>query len=267
MVGEFPWAVLAIRSDGSSCGGSLLSDRYVLSAAHCHVNTDGVTITSVRVGLTKRKGGEDDTYKVKGKKEIFTVGDPQVLDLSNIIVHPDYVRNTQTHGIALNDLVLLKLKSPVTFGHLIQPVCLPSGDQHDTGMSTVVGWGSARNPRVSSKNHLQEADLDILSDRECIEAYKTHPSFFKVRLNSKLHLCAGKVKGVDSCNGDSGGPLIVKTGAGLSSRSYLVGVVSGGPECAEGYAGYYARISNYLQWINKYVTVTETVQSSVWVWQ
>eukprot|EP00092_Neocalanus_flemingeri_P005646 GFUD01006080.1.p1 GENE.GFUD01006080.1~~GFUD01006080.1.p1 ORF type:complete len:354 (+),score=96.54 GFUD01006080.1:149-1210(+) len=255
-VGEFPWAVLALRSDGSSCGGSLLSDRYVLSAAHCH--DEGVSITRVRVGVTRVEGGEQDTYKVRRRGD-FTVGDPQVVEVSNVIVHPDYRKDS--HGVTLNDLVLLELKTPVTFGPLVQPVCLPSGDQLARGISTVVGWGAAYQddlsaPHVSSQNHLQVAALDILSDAECIEAYKKIDPLKEdsgIRLNPQLHLCAGRQVGVDSCNGDSGGPLIVQTGAGRRSRSYLVGVVSGGPECAKGFAGYYARMSNYVQWIKQYV--------------
>ena len=56
-VGQFPWAVLTMRSDGTSCGGSLLSSRFVLSAAHCHVL--GVPITKVRVGVTRKEGEEN----------------------------------------------------------------------------------------------------------------------------------------------------------------------------------------------------------------
>ena len=251
-VGQFPWAVLTLRSDGSSCGGILLSQRFVLSAAHCH--EEGVSITRVRVGVTRVEGEEDDTYRVRGSRRSFKVGDPQVVEVSRAIVHPDYGKDS--HGITLNDLVLLELKTPVTFGPLVQPICLPTGDELDKGISTVMGWGVANNndlsaPHVASQNHLQWADLDILSDGECTEAYKTIAS--GIRLNPSLHLCAGRHAGVDSCSGDSGGPLIVRAGNGRRSRSYLVGVVSGGPACAQGWAGYYARVSSYLQWINKYI--------------
>ena len=256
-VGEFPWSVLALRSDGSSCGGSLLSDRLVLSAAHCH--DEGVTITRVRVGVTRVEGGEQDTYRVRGRRGNFTVGDPQDVEVSDVVVHPGYVRDTT--GVTHNDLVLLKLKTPVTIGPLVQPVCLPDGDQLDRGIATVAGWGLAnkddfRVTSVSAQNHLQAADLDILSDEECTEAYKkidTKKEDSGIRLTPQLHLCAGRQVGVDSCSGDSGGPLIVRTGAGRNSRSYLVGVVSGGPACAQGFAGYYARVSSYLQWIKQYV--------------
>jgi secreted trypsin-like serine protease len=97
-------------------------------------------------------------------------------------------------------------------------------------------------PHDVSQNHLQWADLDILSDGECTEAYKSIDS--GIRLNPYLHLCAGRQAGVDSCSGDSGGPLIVRAGNGRRSRSYLVGVVSGGPACAQGWTGYYARVSS-----------------------
>eukprot|EP00092_Neocalanus_flemingeri_P008281 GFUD01008927.1.p1 GENE.GFUD01008927.1~~GFUD01008927.1.p1 ORF type:complete len:348 (+),score=65.92 GFUD01008927.1:38-1045(+) len=274
-VGEFPWAVLALLSNGLSCGGSLLSNRYVLSAAHCHVNKDNVTITSVRLGVTRVEGGEHDKYHVRGKNgelELGAVGPPQVVDVLNTIVHPNY--DKESNGVTHNDLVLLELKNPVKFGPLIQPVCLLTQEQLEQvrelkktrtvkqvmevieGISTVVGWGNAyqddlSRPHVSSQNHLQVADMDLLADEECTEAYKE----YGITLNRQQHLCAGKdAFTVDSCNGDSGGPLTVKTGASRGGRSYLVGAVSGGtPKCADGLPGYYARVSNYLQWIRQYV--------------
>ena len=163
---------------------------YVMSAAHCHVNYRGVTITSVRVGVTRVEGGEHDTYTVRGRREIFTVGDPQVVNVSNIIVHPDFVR--ESSGVGLNDLVLLKLKTPVTFGPLVQPVCLPDGDQMDRGVATVVGWGDANKddlkmPHVSSQNHLQVADLDILSDRKCTEHCVAISKFWRSRSDGQYY--------------------------------------------------------------------------------
>ena len=136
-VGQFPWAVLTLRSDGSSCGGNLLSQRFVLSAAHCH--EEGVSITRVRVGATRVEGEENNTYRVRGRSRIFKVGDPQVVEVSRAIVHPGYAKDS--HGVTLNDLVLLELKTPVTFGPLVQPICLPTGDELDKGISTVMGWG------------------------------------------------------------------------------------------------------------------------------
>jgi len=251
-VGQFPWSVLTLRSDNTSCGGILLSEKFVLSAAHCH--EDGVTITAVRVGATKITGGEQDTYRVRQPNRELVVGSPQVIKVANAIVHPEYKRDK--YGVTYSDLVLLELESPIAFGPLIQPVCLPSDDSKDFGVSTVMGWGRAlkndfSSTPVSAQNHLKYADLDILKDQECEEAYKTINS--GIKLDPKIHICAGKEVGVDSCSGDSGGPLVVRKGFGRRARSYLVGVVSGGPACAQGYAGYYVRVSHYFQWINKYL--------------
>jgi hypothetical protein len=139
-VGQFLWAVLTLRSDGSSCGGSLLSQRFVLSAAHCH--EEGVVITRVRVGVTRVKREEEDTYRARGSRRSFKVGDPQVVEVPRAIVHLDYGKDS--HGITLNDLVLLELKTPVTFSPLVQPICLPRGDELDKGISTVMGWGCCK---------------------------------------------------------------------------------------------------------------------------
>ena len=103
------------------------------------------------------------------------VGDPQVVEIRRSIVHPKYSRDS--HGVTLNDLVLLELKTPVRFGALLQPICLPPGEELNKGLSTVMGWGAAYNndlshPHVSSQNHLQWVELDLLSDTECAVAYK-----------------------------------------------------------------------------------------------
>ena len=113
-VGQFPWSVLTLRSDGTSCGGSLLSARFVLSSAHCH--EEGVRITKVRVGVTRREGEQNDTIRVWGSSRNITVGDPQEVEVSRAIVHPGYGKDS--YGIRLNDLVLLELKIPVTYGPL-----------------------------------------------------------------------------------------------------------------------------------------------------
>jgi len=251
-VGQFPWAVQALRSDGTSCGGTLLSNKWVLSAAHCH--EEGVRFTKVMLGVTKVKGGEKATYRVKRRKGDIIVGAPQVVEVGRAIVHPNYRRDS--HNVALNDLVLLELKVAVKFGPLVQPICLPPGEGLNKGVSTVAGWGLTKNYHVSSPNHLQWVDLDILSDAECTLAYKTLNTRSRnnkedsgIRLDPAIHLCAGGKVGEDSCEGDSGGPLVVRDGG----QSYLVGVVSGGPVCAQGFAGYYAKVSSYLKWINIYL--------------
>jgi len=212
-VGQFPWAVLAERDDGSSCGGTLLSKKWVLSAAHCH--EEGPRITKVRVGVTKVKGGEKDTYRVRRRKGDIIVEAPQIVEVGRAIVHPNYRKDSL--NVTLNDLVLLELKVAVKFGPLVQPICLPPGEGLNKGVSTVAGWGVANNghdlsfSHVSFQNHLQWVDLDLLSDAECTLAYKTlnkrrgnNKEDSGIRLDPTIHLCAGGKVGEDSCPGDSG---------------------------------------------------------------
>jgi len=228
-----------------------LNNRWVLSAAHCH--DFGVNITRVRVGVTKVDGGEEDTFRIRGSRKQFKVGMTKEVEIARIVVHPDYRQDR--FGVTHNDLVLLELKTPVEFGPLVQPVCLPEGRYEvadDSGFARVMGWGLAlkddRSPtHLSSQNHLQWVELDILSEEECQEAYTSIDP--RIKLDPLIHMCAGRQVGQDSCNGDSGGPLVVQKGR----YSVLVGVVSGGPACAQGWAGYYARVSNFMGWINTYV--------------
>ena len=96
-IGQFSWAVLTLRSDGSSCGGSLLSQRFFSVSCTCH--EEGGQDHQGQGGVT-RVEEEKDTYRLVGSRRSFKVGDSQVVEVSRAIVHPDYGKDI--HGITLN---------------------------------------------------------------------------------------------------------------------------------------------------------------------
>ena len=163
------------------CGGTLISDTHVLTAAHC---TEDEIATGFSVLL-----GEHNIADGKSNR----------VDVAEIINHPNY--DSQTLD---NDFSILRLSNPVTFTNAVSPACLPA-DRSNTyaGVTaTVTGWGDL-STGGSSPDVLQEVDVTVTTNAECNNVYGGEIT--------KNMVCAGG-PGKDSCNGDSGGPLVVPEG-------------------------------------------------------
>ncbi|CAI6351380.1 unnamed protein product [Macrosiphum euphorbiae] len=233
-LGDWPWiAALGyqVLSEPMSeykwlCGGSLISDRYVLTAAHCTIGSGMYRLSVVRLGDLNL-----DPNVVDGAEPIDVA-------ISRVIIHTRYNSRTNT-----NDIALLKLGNSVGFNQFIQPICLPILSHHRAKSLTKLqlsfaGWGSTMLNR--SSDALIEVELPVLSNSECKKIYESH----KTNIDD-TQLCAG-IKGRDSCMGDSGGPLIWPKG----SQYYLVGVMNFGHlSCGTDIPGVYARVTSFLEWI------------------
>jgi len=226
-VNEYPWQV-ALVSPGSSfifCGGSLINDKYVLTAAHC---TAGKSASSLNVLL-----GEHDKTTTT---ETTTVR----MTLSAIINHPSYNIPSRTNY----DFSLLRLSTTINWSSNshIRPVCLPGvGTTYSAGDPLVVtGWGTTAAGSLASV--LQEVVVNYVTNTACEASYGTG------RITSAMMCAAAPSK--DSCQGDSGGPLVE---ARTNNNNYaLAGVVSWGIGCANpSYPGVYARVTEVLDWINQ----------------
>ncbi|XP_063586133.1 proclotting enzyme-like isoform X1 [Penaeus indicus] len=219
---EWPWMAALMRDGASSyCGGVLITDRHILTAAHCVDGFDQNTIT-VRLGEYTFDLA-DDTGHVD-----FRVAD--------IRMHRSY--DTTTY---VNDIAIIKLQGSTNFNVDIWPVCLPEGDESYEGRTgTVTGWGTIYYGGPVSST-LQEVTVPIWTNKACDDAYEQN-------IIDK-QLCAGATDGgKDSCQGDSGGPLLLQQGS--ENRWAVVGVVSWGIRCAEpGNPGVYTRVSKYVDWI------------------
>ncbi|XP_045782272.1 serine protease filzig [Maniola jurtina] len=229
--GEWPWQVLVRESTWlglftkNKCGGVLITNRYVTTAAHCQ---PGFLASLVAVF-----GENDISSDVEPRR-------PVSKNVRRVIVHRQYDAATFE-----NDLALLELDTPVQFDAHIVPICMPPDEADFTGrFATVTGWGRLKYgggvPSV-----LQEVQVPVIENSACQEMFHTAGHAKKI-LNS--FICAGYANGQkDSCEGDSGGPLVLQRDDG---KWQLVGTVSHGIKCAAPYLpGVYMRTTFYKPWL------------------
>ncbi|XP_031634257.1 serine protease Hayan-like [Contarinia nasturtii] len=235
--GEFPWMAALFYLDGNKlvyrCGGSIISNQFVLTAAHC-VRKIGIP-RKVRVGSASLLDESNDTNTAVWH------------DIQEIIVHPDYNASTRW-----NDIALLRVVGNIRFNDLVSPACLNTnlGDVPSSQNLTVTGWGT-NDPRSGMKTskELLKVNLTSMPLEECRTLLKNANNGGQDKtLKSRFingQYCAYGGEGKRSCHGDSGGPLTYLK----SSTSTIVGVVSAGSNCLLDLPDIYTRVAYYLDWI------------------
>ncbi|KAL5277982.1 hypothetical protein ACFFRR_002927 [Megaselia abdita] len=210
-----PFMVSIMRYGYHSCGGSLINHRTVLTAAHCLIQT---TENMLKVRL--------------GSKHISQGG--QVYKVEKLEIHPKF--NTFTLNY---DIAYLRLNQSVTITENVKPITL-SG-KRDTlkhgEIATIYGWGIQHQHFFKSPTFLQYAKVPIIDSMLCKQMMLN-------RISGAM-FCAGYIKGgVDACQNDSGGPLII--------NNKLFGIVSWGNGCAmPGNPGVYTHVSVVRPWIDE----------------
>uniref|UniRef100_A0A3Q4G7T7 ST14 transmembrane serine protease matriptase a n=1 Tax=Neolamprologus brichardi TaxID=32507 RepID=A0A3Q4G7T7_NEOBR len=226
--GEFPWQVsLHAKTLGHVCGASLISPKWLVTAAHC-VQDEG--------SLKLSQPGSWEIYL--GVHTQKMLGSPvQKRNLKQVIPHPNYNQFTFD-----TDIALMELDSPVTYSDYIKPICLPA-PQHEfpPGQDVwITGWGATREGG-SAAIVLQKASVRIINQAVCDD-------LMGGQITSRM-FCAGVLTGgVDACQGDSGGPLSSPSG----NRMFLAGVVSWGDGCARrNKPGIYTTVTKFRGWIKE----------------
>lgn len=232
---SFPWQVF-FQNPTSKAGGALIDEYWVLTAAHV---VEGLPDPTMYVGSTSVK--------------MERLENGQKLTTERVIIHPDWkpVDDPETRRNFDNDIALVKLKDPVKMGPKVSPICLPGTSSEynpsvgDLGL--ISGWGRTETRYVVVR--LQGAKLPITSSDKCEQVKEENPRVgAESFVFSNNMFCAGE-KGVDSCQGDSGGAFALQVPNEENPKFYVAGLVSWGKKC--GTYGAYTKVRNYLDWIRK----------------
>ncbi|XP_055642828.1 serine protease snake-like [Toxorhynchites rutilus septentrionalis] len=236
--GEFPHqALLGYPSEDDpreitfKCGGTLISERYVLSAAHCSI---GGKPTVVRLGENNLLDNEDDQVD---------------FDVDEFIRHPEY-----TPRRAYHDIALVKMAQDVFFTKLIRPACLWTG--RSLNFSSAIASGFGRTEFAGSTSDvLMKVQLDVLDKSDC--SALTASGKFNQGISDGQMCVGSRAGGKDTCQGDSGGPLVTLTDQ-KGCVFHLFGITSTGAACGFGKSpSIYTRVAYYIDWIEENVWGSE----------
>ncbi|XP_012860542.1 coagulation factor X [Echinops telfairi] len=221
--GECPWQALLVNEENEGfCGGTILNEYYILTAAHCLHQAKRF---KVRVGAR-------DIEKEEGSEMAHEV--------EMIIKHNRFVKETYDFDIAI-----IRLKTPIKFQMNVAPACLPEKDWAESVLMTqnsgfISGFGRTReNGRPSTI--LKMLEVPYVDRNKCKLS-----SSFPITQNM---FCAGyDVKQLDACQGDSGGPHVTQ----FKNTYFVTGIVSWGEGCAKkGKYGIYTKVTSFLKWIDR----------------
>ena len=222
---DAPWQV-SLRNflGGIShfCGGSIVSESWVLTAAHC---LDGQAVFQYDVMAGQHNIHLPDIHQ-------------QVRLVSQAIIHPNYTWDDKEF-----DIGLIKLQTPLQFTDYVQPISLATQREPQSGtICEATGWGVTSEDGFFLAANLQKVSLPLVSDETCYQTYQ-----YLMRDNM---ICAGE-EGKDSCSGDSGGPLVCPLPAQAEAGPVLVGVTSWGQGCGRpGKPGVYTEVAYFTDWLH-----------------
>ncbi|KAG8435769.1 hypothetical protein GDO86_013638 [Hymenochirus boettgeri] len=222
--GQFPWMIKFVPSLG---GGALISDQWILTAAHVVFGNSHPEMYG---------GGISPRVRLQAKQ---------------VIIHP-YYRGTEdpsTQTDFNNDIALIQLSKKVQLGPCISPICLPRKGLFPAidEIALVAGWGKTEKSdfeRILKFTGVTHSDMEKCRKATGNSGVITANMF-----------CAGSETGNDSCVGDSGGPIMF-TDQVNDDKLYAAGIVSWGPVNCGTYA-LYTKVDNYLDWINQTIKTEE----------
>ena len=217
---SLPWVAALFISGGSFCTASLISDQWVLTAAHC---ADGALFFDVYLGAHNVRVTEPERLEIRATEKY---------------IHPDW-----RPALLTGDVALIKLPAPVDIsGPNVRPICLqdPTDQSDYVGVKAqLAGWGKTSDASSSISPTLQRTGSTIISNEECKQTYAI--------VNNNT-ICTS-FDNTGTCNGDSGSAMSV---IGADGRWTQIGVTSfvSGAGCESGYPDGFARLRGFLPWIS-----------------
>ncbi|KAK9878520.1 hypothetical protein WA026_022417 [Henosepilachna vigintioctopunctata] len=244
---EFPWMALAAHKypNGNKflCGGVVISDRYILTVAHCFTDLDQEShpVESVRVGEYDLSSTIDCETDADNKK----ICAPPALDVKveRIILHPHYKK-----GKFGDDIALIRLASKINFTDTLAAICLPVTQEtssYDFSGKKVLVTAFRLTEKGKNATTPVKENIKYIDRSECNKIYD------KMIHISHLQMCAGGTDMIETCGGDSGNALQVVASVNGEQRYVQHGITSLGPRtCGKhGRPAVYTRVSYYMDWI------------------
>lgn len=242
--GAWPWQVYLQTTTSktvSGCGGSIINNRWILTAAHCVDDALSPSHVSVEAGTLRVRMGDSES---------------KMVTVDKVIVHPSYTQDDY-RDVVINDVALLRLRQPLTFSETIRPVCpaTPNVQLNKFKVCVATGWGLTRSDAVDTPISLRQGKMKLMTTSECRQAFTSliGTTWRAADSDFEKFICAGNnpaSRGTDICQGDSGGPLVCQDQQNVWT---LVGVSSFVfKECQ---LSVFARVSNYNSWINTQISL------------
>ncbi|XP_028714148.1 kallikrein-8 [Peromyscus leucopus] len=216
-----PWQTALFQGPRLVCGGVLVGDNWVLTAAHCKKQK-----YSVRLG--------DHSLQSRDEPE-------QEIQVAQSIQHPCYnSSNPEDHS---HDVMLVRMRHSAKLGDKVKAINLTNECPRVGQKCTISGWGTVTSPRENFPDTLNCAQVEIFSQNKCERAYPG-------KVNEGM-VCAGSSNGADTCQGDSGGPLVC--------NGMLQGITSWGSDpCGKpDKPGVYTNVCRYSDWITKTMKIRD----------
>ncbi|XP_060655118.1 serine protease 3-like [Drosophila nasuta] len=229
--GQFPYQVglnISLTNSSTWCGGTLISHRWIATAAHCVDNAEQATIYLGALNITDRFEFGQMRYTV---------------DKSLFVVHPNWTVST-----VANDIALIKLPIYIPYNSRVRAAQLPKDlngtyATYDQQTAYASGWGRESDSSLEVSPTLRYVAMPVMQHARC-------KMYWGGSLTEKM-LCMSTQSGKSTCHGDSGGPLVYKD----NDTNYLIGITSFGLSmgCEIGFPSIFTRLTSYLDWIRQHI--------------
>lgn len=247
-MGAWPWIVSIYEEGMVRCGGMIISEEYILTAAHCFEQQDPAKF-SIVVGDHVVMTDVESSHGVEHK-------------FDRIWIHKKYnkypINSYEIDPAAPFDIALVKIRGKIKFTNYVQPICLPEQDERFSTYKEyklacyAAGWGDT-NDFFTPLYTLQEIRQEIVPYKRCKGQWGTNIVTNKMAVTRNM-ICFGRA-GKGTCVGDSGGPLMCKR---PDEDWKLAGVTSWGDMACNYNPSVFTKVSKFVNWIRDIIKAAGT---------